>query len=316
MDDTPSIGQFNPSFVIPNGTQVVLKEPRPTAEDATCEKPPGSVGVVMQCPAAAQGEYVVQFTDGMTVRATFAQLALRRQEIDDEIGEITADLAPFVIYRCMTGSHAYGLAGEQSDDDIRGVFLPPADMHWSLAKMPGQIESMEGTNDVVFWEIEKFLRLALKANPNVLEVLWTPIVLEASAVGQQLRELRDAFLSRHLYKTYSGYVLSQFRRMASAEAKGIGYKPKHAMHLIRLLHSGISALQHHQILVDVSDRREELLKIKRGELTFDEVRAQALALDEAFRQEFQRTTLPDQPDVPRVNAFLIQARRSMVDRTA
>src|SRR2546428_593776 len=84
-------------------------------------------------------------------------------------------------------------------------------------------------DDEVYWELEKFLRLALQANPNVLETLWTPLVLEADEVARRLRELREAFLSRHLYKTYSGYVLSQFRRMANAHARTGAYKAKHAM---------------------------------------------------------------------------------------
>jgi len=312
MHDPPSIRQFNPHFVIPAGTQVVLKEPLPVLEAGDYTKSAGAVGVVLECPAEAQGGYLVQFTCGRTVRATFVQLSLRRREIDDEIGAVTTSMLPYVIYRCQTGSHAYGLASEQSDDDIRGVFLPPADLHWSLAELPGQVESIIAGDDVVYWEIEKFLRLALKANPNVLELLWTPCVLHATPIGHQLRELRNAFLSRHIYKTYSGYVLSQFRRMSSAEAKGKGYKPKHAMHLIRLLHAGIAALQTHEIRVDVSELREELLTIKQGGLPFEEVRRQALALDETFRLEYERTTLPHQPDVAAVDAFLIEARRSMV----
>ena len=63
-------------------------------------------------------------------------------------------------------------------------------LHWSLAKLPEQIERIENGEDVVFWEIEKFVRLALKANPNVLETLWTPVVLYATDTGQRLRELR------------------------------------------------------------------------------------------------------------------------------
>ena len=58
-------------------------------------------------------------------------------------------------------------------------------------------------------------------------------------MGQELRTMRDAFLSKHLYKTYSGYVLSQFRRLRNSLDKKGTFKVKHAMHLIRLLWSGI-----------------------------------------------------------------------------
>ena len=54
-------------------------------------------------------------------------------------------------------------------------------------------------------------------------------------LGGLLRELRGAFLSKYLYQTYSGYVLSQFKKMKRAVEAGETFRPKHAMHLIRLL---------------------------------------------------------------------------------
>jgi predicted nucleotidyltransferase len=161
--------------------------------------------------------------------------------------------------------------------------------------------------------LEKFLRLALKANPNVLETLWTPLVLEADETAQELRAIRQAFLSKHVYKTYSGYVLSQFHRMANAyKEKGV-YKAKHAMHLVRLLHSGIAALQTGEIRIDVGEHREELLEIRAGGLSFEDVRQRATVLDERFQQAFEQTGLPQQPDYRQVDEFLIRARRRMVD---
>ena len=125
--------------------------------------------------------------------------------------------------------------------------------------------------------------------------------------------MRHSFLSKHVYKTYSGYVLSQFRRMANADKSTGAYKPKHAMHLIRLLYSGIHALRTGEILVDVGEHRDELLRIKGGSLSFEEVRTRALELDQVFQQAFATTSLPERPDYERVNRFLIRARRRMVD---
>jgi predicted nucleotidyltransferase len=274
-------------------------------------KPAGAVGVVLSSPPHNHEPYLVRFADGKTVEALFDELALRRREVDDLLGEVGEDLTQYIIYRCRVGSRAFGLASESSDDDLRGIYLPPARLHWSLRKLPEQLESKEG--DEVYWELEKYVLLALKANPNVLETLWTPHVLHATAVAQELRTIRKAFLSRHIYKTYSGYVLSQFRRMSNAFEKTGEYKAKHAMHLLRLLLSGIEALRTHEIRVDVSEMREDLLRVKSGIYTFDEIKRRALALDEEFQREFERTTLPEQPDVAAADAFLIAARRSVVE---
>ena len=79
-----------------------------------------------------------------------------------------------VIYRCVIGSRAYGLDTDESDTDRRGIYLPPADLQWSLYGVPEQLENDE--NQEAYWELQKFLIMALKANPNILECLYTPIV--------------------------------------------------------------------------------------------------------------------------------------------
>ena len=247
------------------------------------------------------------------VKAFFHELALRRREVEDALGEVAEDLRPWIIYRCQVGSKAFGLACEDSDDDLRGIYLPPARLHWSLRRLPEQLEFSNQTQDEVYWELEKFLRLALKANPGVLETLWTPLVLTADETAQELRAMRQAFLSKHIYKTYSGYVLSQFRRMANAKKRRETYKPKHAMHLVRLLYSGIAALETGEIRVDVGEHRDELLHIRAGDVPFKEVQRRALELDDRFQRAFEHTRLPEQPDYTRVDDLLIRARRRMID---
>jgi len=307
-----SFRQLLPGFVISAGTQVVLKVAKVLAGGQHV-KPPGSVGVVLESPPDNRQPYLVEFADGQTVEAYFYELALRRREVEDELGEVDEDLRRYIIYRCQVGSKAFGLEGENSDDDLRGIYLPPARLHWSMRRLPEQLEFADQGRDEVYWELEKFLRLALKANPSVLETLWTPLVLLADETAQELRAMRQAFLSKHVYKTYSGYVLSQFRRMANAYKTKGTYKPKHAMHLIRLLHSGIAALQTGEIRIDMAEYRDELLHIRSGVLAFEEVKRWALALDERFQQAFERTGLPEQPNYARVDDLVIRARRRMVD---
>jgi predicted nucleotidyltransferase len=300
-----------PSFLIPRGTQVVLKVDKPLPGGGLRGR--GSVAVVTASPTDNRDPYTIRFADGQLLQATFDELAIRRKEVEDHLARTDVDMRQYIIYRCQVGSRAFGLAGADSDDDLRGIVLPPARLHWSLYKLPEQIEANADGRDEVYWELEKFLKLALKANPNVLETLWTPKVLQADDVATELRGLRTAFLSRHLYKTYSGYVLSQFRRMANAFAKTATYKAKHAMHLVRLLYSGIEALRGGEIRVDVTDHRDELLAIKSGALTFDEARARALELDRVFQEAYRQSRLPEQPDYERVDDFLVRARRRMVD---
>ena len=86
--DDHSFRKLLPGFVISAGTQVVLKVAKalPGGEQF---KPPGSVGVVLESPPDNQQPYLVRFADGETVTAYFHELALRRREVEDELGEVT-----------------------------------------------------------------------------------------------------------------------------------------------------------------------------------------------------------------------------------
>lgn len=214
-----------PTFLIPVGTQVVLKQARRVPGSATI-KPAGSVAEVLEAPPHNGRPYRIRFLDGSTVRVRIGELAVRRREMEDEFAPPGEDLRHYVIYRVEAGSRAFGLATEGSDEDRRGVYLPPAELTWSLFKPPEQLAYAAAGVEEVYWELEKYLSLALQANPNILETLWTPRVLYADEVGRELRALRDAFLSRHLFKTYSGYVLSQFRLMRRNFEKKREYKTK------------------------------------------------------------------------------------------
>jgi hypothetical protein len=219
------------------------------------------------------------------------------------------DLYDFVIYRCVVGSQAYGLSHEGSDTDKRGIYLPPADLHWSLYGVPGQLENAAA--EEVYWELQKFLVLALKANPNVLECLYSPLIETKTELAEDLLSHRDAFLSKLVYQTYNGYVLSQFKRLEQ-DLRSVGaIKWKHAMHLIRLLLSGITVLREGFVPLSVKAHRDQLLSIRRGEVDWESVNAWRLKLHEEFEDAYAETVLPETPDYQAVNDFLLRARRSM-----
>jgi hypothetical protein len=89
-------------------------------------------------------------------------------------------------------------------------------------------------------------------------------------------------------------------------------KWKHAMHLIRLLLSGVTVLQEGFVPLSVQEHRDKLLAIRRGDVSWDEVNAWRMELHKRFNQAYERTKLPATPDYQRVNDFLARARRGMV----
>ena len=313
MTDVP----HNPHLILSIGTQVVaLTEVR--RSDGTVAHPRGATGVVIQAPADAWHAYRVRFPDNVEAAFTRRELAVLRQHIAGELAGAIEPLAEYrlfdhVILRCVIGSRAYGLDHDASDTDRRGVYLPPAEAHWSLYGVPEQLDNPD--TQETYWEFQKFLTLALKANPNVLECLYTPLVEHATPIARELLDMRSSFLSKIVYQTYNGYVLSQFKKLQSDLRNKGAVKWKHVMHLIRLLISGVTVLREGHVPVRVGEEhRERLLAIKRGEVPFEEVEAWRLALHREFDEAAQATTLPDRPDYEKANALLLKARRGAVGR--
>jgi predicted nucleotidyltransferase len=302
----------NPNLIYSVGTQVVVLRDVP-GDGGRILYPKGAVGIVVRAPGDLDHAYRVRFPDGVEAPLRRDELTMLAAYKEGEIGDpaVTADRSDLferVIYRCVIGSRAYGLEGDQSDTDYRGVFLPTAAGHWSLYGVPDQIER-EATQEQ-YWELQRFLVLALKANPNVLECLYTPLVESVTPLGSELLQMRSSFLSRLVYQTYNGYVMSQFKKM-QADLRNQGQvKWKHVMHLIRLLISGISVLQKGHVPVRVDEQREQLLAIKRGELSWNETEKWRLSLHRDFDRALNETSLPERPDYAQADAFLIRARRA------
>jgi len=299
------------------GTQVVARKDVMAANDRIAH-PAGAVGVIVRSPVDRTHAYRVKFSDGFEAAIHHEQLIrlseFKNQSIrNNDLPLMDTGLFDRVIYRCVIGSRAYGLDDDESDTDRRGIYLPPAKLHWSLYGVPGQLEN-EATQEV-YWELQKFIVLALKANPNVLECLYSPKVESITPLGEELLSIRDAFLSKLVFQTYSGYVASQFKKMQTDIRNQGRVKWKHVMHLIRLLLSGTHVLQQGFVVVDVGEHRDRLLTIKRGQMPFSEADNWRKELQKKFESAFQNTSLPDRPDYERANAFLIDARRRAMAET-
>ncbi|WP_260610678.1 nucleotidyltransferase domain-containing protein [Streptomyces sp. WAC06614] len=212
------------------------------------------------------------------------------------------------VYSCVMGSRAFGLATGASDTDRRGVYLAPTPSFWGFDKPPTHVE---GPREEQFsWELERFCELALKANPNILECLHSPLVEVLTPVGAELLDLRGAFLSRRAHASFSRYAVSQRGKLEADVRLHGGPRWKHAMHLLRLLLSCRDLLRTGRLTIDVGPYREELLAVKHGERGWDEVTAWMTRLFEETEAALRTTTLPAEPDRARVTDFLRRTRRA------
>jgi hypothetical protein len=127
-----------------------------------------------------------------------------------------------ILYRYIAGSTLYGLnIPGISDIDIRGVYLADIkdviDLGFNYKDQVSDEKS-----DVVYYEINKFLRLLLKSNPNVLESLYIPKDKIIGDIHPLIREIinnKDEFLTKECFNSFCGYAITQIQK-----ARGLNKK--------------------------------------------------------------------------------------------
>lgn len=138
-----------------------------------------------------------------------------RQRYDD----IRSHLATFeathelqLIYACESGSRAWGFPSQDSDYDVR--FLYVRDLRWYLsvaARSDVIEEQIDGELDIGGWDVKKALGLMRRGNAPLIEWLASPIVyLERRAAVQPLRALIETVL---LPESVCHHYLAQTRRI-------------------------------------------------------------------------------------------------------
>jgi hypothetical protein len=293
--------------LLPAGTQVVLRVARPDSTGGTAQR--GATGRVVG--VLPDGRYQVRLADGREAVCLRDQLSLRTAYQSEVTSGPSVDgellVREHTVYAAVVGSRAFGLSIEDSDTDTRGVYVAPTEAFWSLAKPPAHVDGPE--QEWFSWEVERFCELALKANPNILEVLHSPLVVRQTPIGEELVALRSAFLSQLAYQTYSGYVLSQFKKLEADLRREGEPRWKHVMHLIRLLLSARTLLREGRLAVDVGADRERLLAVRRGAVSWPEVERWRLELHRDLDDALLETPLPAAPQVERVDAWLRSVRR-------
>ena len=102
-----------------------------------------------------------------------------RARILDRLKQIETEHSVKILYACESGSRAWGFASQDSDYDVRFVYVRPRDWYLAvdLERRRDVIElPIDDALDINGWDLRKALKLFHKSNPPLLEWLNSPTV--------------------------------------------------------------------------------------------------------------------------------------------
>lgn len=120
-----------------------------------------------------------------------------RGQIEEELRRIEREDNVQILYACESGSRAWGFPSQDSDYDVRFIYVRPEDWYLSIFQKRDVIERpISDRLDVNGWDLKKALNLFRKSNPPLLEWLQSPIIYrENSKITEQIRRLAAASFS-------------------------------------------------------------------------------------------------------------------------
>ena len=101
----------------------------------------------------------------------------KKNEIENELRQIESQEGVSILWACESGSRAWGFESQDSDYDVRFVYLRRPEAYLRASELRDVIEKPISEDlDISGWDLPKALGLFRKSNPPLLEWLQSPIV--------------------------------------------------------------------------------------------------------------------------------------------
>lgn len=162
-----------------------------------------------------------------------------------------------LIFATVSGAHLYGFASPDSDWDLRGVHVLPADEVLGLFDPQETIEQEQKQDgvelDLVTHDARKFFGLLLKRNGYVLEQLYSPLVVQTSPEHQELKEIAKGCITRYHSHHYLGFAATQWELFEKEQPRRI----KPLLYTYRVLLTGIHLVKTGEMEANLAHLNEE-----------------------------------------------------------
>ena len=213
-----------------------------------------------------------------------------------------------ILFDTLGGSIAHGTNTPASDVDKRGVFILPEDFVAPFETVKGftcknyEPQINDEKNNIVYYELRRFLELLNNNNPSALEILFAPedCILSKHPLFDLILREKEKFLTQLCRYTYSNFIRRQIE-------KSQGLNGRKILHVVRLLEISNEIALGKGLNVR-RPNRDELLKIKNGEVSFDEILKNVETQLPLIDKLFGESNLPVKPDINLSNKLLSKIR--------
>lgn len=115
--------------------------------------------------------------------------------IKSKLSEIEENRNVKILYAVESGSRAWGFASDDSDYDVRFIYVLPGEEYLKLEKIRDVIDyELNDVYDINGWDLKKFLTLLHDSNPVIFEWAQSPIVYKSTDEWNKISSIINDFV--------------------------------------------------------------------------------------------------------------------------
>jgi predicted nucleotidyltransferase len=247
--------------------------------------------------------------------------------IDSRLHRIVVAQPYPLLFATISGAHLYGFPSPDSDFDLRGAHVLPLENVVGLEARGETVQDsrvIEGLEmDIVSHDARKFFGLLLKKNGYVLEQLFSPLVIHATAEHEELKGVARGCITRHHSHHYFGFAETQWKLFMKESPRRV----KPLLYVYRVLLTGIHLMRTGMVEANLVTLNEEFRlsyiadlvarklagpeksKLEDADITFHESEYQRLRSElQTTHEASQLPELPHEKTRAALNDLLVRVR--------
>ncbi|MDB5335545.1 MAG: putative nucleotidyltransferase [Planctomycetaceae bacterium] len=230
-----------------------------------------------------------------------------------------------LLFMTISGAHLYGFPSPDSDYDLRGIHLLPLEkvlglqVHHETIERTQVVEGLE--LDLVTHDAKSAFNMLLKKSGNVLESLFSPLVVTTSPGHEELKAIAPGCITRHYAHHYLGFAENQWKLFEKENPRRV----KPLLYTFRVLMTGITLMRTGKVEANIMRLNQtfhlpyvenlvirklagpEQSTLKEADVEF--YREEYVRLQKELETAHAETTLPENPtNTEALNDLLVRLR--------
>jgi len=249
--------------------------------------------------------------------------------VDSRLDAEVAEHPYPLLFVTLSGAHLYGFPSPDSDFDLRGSHVLPAEECLGLSE-PAETISLAHVRDgievdLVTHDVRKFFSLLLRNNGYVLEQLYSPLIVWTSPAHDELKEIAHGCITRKCLRHYLGFALNQWQIFAREAPRRV----KTLLYVYRVLLTGIHMMRSGEVNANLLECNSEMKlpylsdlvawkvegneKTVLNDLDFAFHQSEVERLRGVLEEEAAASQLPEAPTArDALNSLLLRIRKEFV----